>query len=61
MGEHARLAHLHDLGQRTDGQAFQADLRRQPEGGIDDGGLGLLTFLQRAGGTVAAKASDGRL
>ena len=28
VGEHARLAHLRDLGQRADRQALQADLRR---------------------------------
>ena len=46
VGEHARLAHLRDLGQRADGQAFQADLRGQAQRRVDDGGLGLLAFLQ---------------
>ena len=46
MGEHARLAHLRDLGQRADGQALQPDLGGQAEGGVDDGGLGLLPLVQ---------------
>jgi hypothetical protein len=46
MGEHARLAHLGDFGQRADGQAFQADLRGQAQRRIDDGRLGLLALLQ---------------
>ena len=50
VGEHAGLAHLHDLGQRADGQAFKTDLRGQAQRRIDDGGFGLLTLLQRAAG-----------
>ena len=49
MGEHARLAHLRDFGQGADRQAFQADLRGQPERRVDDGGLGLLALLQGLG------------
>jgi len=49
MGEHARLAHLRDLGHGADRQAFQANLLRQVERGVDDHGLGLLPLLGRAG------------
>jgi hypothetical protein len=45
VGEHARLAHLGDLGHRADRQAFEPDLRGQCQRGIDDGGLGLLALL----------------
>jgi hypothetical protein len=45
MGEHAGLAHAHDLGQRAYAQAFQPDLRGQAQGRIHDGRLGLLAFL----------------
>ena len=46
VGEDARLAHLRDFGQRADRQAFQADLRGQAQGRVDDGRLGLLALLQ---------------
>ncbi len=50
VGEHARLAHLRHVGQRPDGQAFQAHLRGQAQGGIEDGGARLQAFLQGLGG-----------
>ena len=46
MGEHARLAHAGELGDRTDGQAFQPHVRGQVQGRLDDGILGLLALLQ---------------
>jgi hypothetical protein len=49
VGEDARLAHLGDFGHRADRQAFEPDLRRQCQCGIDDHGLGLLAFLGGAG------------
>ena len=44
MREHAGLAHVHDLGHRADAQPFETDLAGQAQGGIDDGGLGLLAL-----------------
>ena len=46
MGKHPRLAHARDFRQSANGQAFQANLRRQAQGRIDDSGLGLTTFHQ---------------
>ena len=56
VGEHARLAHAHDVGQRPDGQTLEPDVRGQTQRGIDDGGLGLLPLVQR---TLAAAARAG--
>jgi hypothetical protein len=49
VGEHARLAHLGDLGHGADRQALEPDLRGQRQCGIDDHGLGLLALLGGAG------------
>ena len=46
VGKNARLAHMHDLGQRANAQALQANLRRQAERRINNGRLGLLAFLR---------------
>ena len=48
MREDARLAHLHDLGQGTNAQAFQANLGGQAQRRIDNGRLGLLAFVHAA-------------
>ncbi|MNH45011.1 hypothetical protein D3C79_1073360 [compost metagenome] len=46
MGEDAGLAHARGRGQRADGKAFEAGLRRQMQGRIQDMGLGLLPLVQ---------------
>jgi hypothetical protein len=48
VGKHARLAHVGDLCQRADTQAFKPNLLSQPQGGVDDELFGLLTLLQGA-------------
>jgi len=48
VGEDARLAHLRDFGERADGQPFEAHVRRQRQGGLEDRGASLLPLEQRA-------------
>jgi hypothetical protein len=50
VGEDARLAHLHDIGEGADRQALEPHVRGQAQGRLEDGGAGLLAFLQLAGG-----------
>jgi len=61
VGEHARLAHAGGFGQRADRQPFQADLRRQRQRGVDDGGLGLLPLVQGATAPRRARRGNWRL
>ena len=48
MGKNARFAHPRELGNRANGQAFQPDMGCQIERCLDNRGLGLLTFGERA-------------
>ena len=57
VGEHAGLAHAGDLGQCANAQTFQADLGGQAQGRLDNGGLGLLTLVQRT--PLAGGCPDG--
>ena len=61
VGKYARLAHACDLGQRTNTQAFHTNLCGQTEGGLHDGGFGLLPFLQGAAfaGPVGRRSAGG--
>ena len=44
MSEHAAAAHPDLTRESTDGQARQPFDRGQPHGGLEDGGMGLLTI-----------------
>src|SRR5690606_27062828 len=63
MRKDARFAHVHEVGQRADGQPLEAVLRGKGQGGIDDGGLGLLALrlgFDPAGGGIAHGGERGR-
>jgi len=60
MGKHTGLAHLGHFRQDANAQAFEADLRRQAQGRINNRLLGLLPFLQHTA-TARADTTAGRL
>jgi hypothetical protein len=61
VGEHARLAHVHQLGQRADRQAFEPVVRRQAERHVEDRGPRLPPLGQRPrGGSGDGRFGQGR-
>jgi hypothetical protein len=59
--EHARLAHLRDLGERADRQALEPHVRGQGQRGVENRGARLAALQQRARGrSVGGEFAAGR-